>query len=49
MTFLAKVGVPEISCSFRFVLEGKTSKDITESSRLEFLEKFLETVLLYQM
>ena len=31
----------EISCSFRLVLEGKTGKEIPESSRLEFLEKFL--------
>ena len=28
-------------CSFRLVLEGKTGKEIPESSRLEFLEKFL--------
>ena len=28
-------------CSFRLVLEGKTDKEIPESSRLEFLEKFL--------
>ena len=34
------LGVTEI-CSFRLVLEGKTSKEIPESSRLEFLEKFL--------
>ena len=27
--------------SFRLVLEGKTDKEIPESSRLEFLEKFL--------
>ena len=31
----------DILCSFRLVLEGKTSKDIPESSRFEFLEKFL--------
>ena len=40
MTFLTIVGVTEILCSFRLVLEGKTSKEIPESSRLEFLEKF---------
>ena len=40
MTFLTIVGVTEILCSFRLVLEGKTYKEITESSRLEFLEKF---------
>ena len=34
------MGVTEILCSFRLVLEGKTSKEIRESSRLEFLEKF---------
>ena len=28
-------------CSFRFVIEGKTRKAIPESSKLEFLEKFL--------
>ena len=28
-------------CSFRLVLEGKRGKEIPESSRLEFLEKFL--------
>ena len=41
MTFLNILGVMEILCSFRLVLEGKTGKDIPESSRLEFLEKFL--------
>ena len=30
----------EILYSFRLVLEGKTGKEISESSRLEFLEKF---------
>ena len=34
------MGVTEILCSFRLVLAGKTGKEITESSRLEFLEKF---------
>ena len=28
-------------CSFRLVLEGKAGKEIPESSRFEFLEKFL--------
>ena len=37
MTFLTIVGVTEILCSFRLVLEGKTGKEIPESSRLEFL------------
>ena len=40
MTFLTILGVTEILCSFKLVLEGKTSKEIPESSRLEFLEKF---------
>ena len=31
----------EILCGFRLVLEGKTGKEIPESSRFEFLEKFL--------
>ena len=33
--------VMKILCSFRLVLEGKTDKEIPESSRFEFLEKFL--------
>ena len=41
MTFLTNVGVMDILCSFRLVLEGKTGKEIPESSRFEFLEKFL--------
>ena len=41
MTFLTILGVMEIFCSFSLVLEGKTCKEIPESSRLEFLEKFL--------
>ena len=41
MTFLNILGVMEILCSFKLVLEGKTGKEIPESSRLEFLEKFL--------
>ena len=40
MTFLTILGVAEILCSFKLVLEGKTGKEIPESSRLEFLEKF---------
>ena len=34
------MGVTEILCSFKLVLEGKTGKEIPDSSRLEFLEKF---------
>ena len=41
MTFLTILGVTEMFlCSFELVLEGKTDKEIPESSRLEFLEKF---------
>ena len=39
MKFLNILGVTEIFCSFRLVLEGKTSKEIPES--LQFLDKFL--------
>ena len=42
MTFLTILGVTEILCSFKLVVEGKTGKETLESSRLEFLEKFLE-------
>ena len=38
--FLTILGVTEILWSFKLVLEGKTGKEIPESSRLEFLEKF---------
>ena len=41
MIFLTILGVMEILCTFRLVLEGKTDKEIPESSRLEFLENFL--------
>ena len=41
MTFLTILGVMEILSSFRLVLEGKTGKEMPESLRLEFLEKFL--------
>ena len=40
MTFLTILEVTEIVCSSKLVLEGKTVKEIPESSRLEFLEKF---------
>ena len=39
MTFLIILGITEILCSLRLVLEGKVGKEIPESSRLEFLEK----------
>ena len=38
------MGVMEILWSFRLALEGKTGKEIPESSRLEFLEKFLGNI-----
>ena len=41
MTFLTILGVIEILCSFRLVIEGKTGKEKPQSSRLEFLEKIL--------
>ena len=41
MTFLTILGVIEILCSFRLVLEGKTDNEIPESSKLGFLEEFL--------
>ena len=41
VTFLTILGAMEILCSFRLVLEGKTGKEIPESSRLQFLKKFL--------
>ena len=34
------MGVTKILCSFKLVIEGKTGKEIPESSRLEFKEKF---------
>ena len=40
MTFLTILEVTEILCSFKLVLEGKTGKEIPESSKLEFLERF---------
>ena len=40
MTFLTILEVKEILCSFKFVLEEKTVKEIPESSRLELLEEF---------
>ena len=41
VTFLNILGVMDILCSFRLVLERKTGKEMPESSRFEFLEKFL--------
>ena len=41
MTFSTILGVTEILCTFRLVLEEKTGKEIPKSSRLEFLGKIL--------
>ena len=41
VTFLSILGVTEILCSFRLFLQGKTDKEISKLSRLEFLERFL--------
>ena len=41
MTFLTILGVMEILCNFGLVLEVNIGQEIPESSRLEFLEKFL--------
>ena len=40
MTFLTILGVMEILCSFRLILEGKTGKGIPQPSTLEFSKKF---------
>ena len=41
MTFSTILGVMEILCSLRLALQRKTGNEISESSRFEFLEKFL--------
>ena len=43
-TFLSILGIMEILCNFRLVLDRKTGKEIPGSSRLEFLEKFLANI-----
>ena len=40
MIFLTILGDTQILCSFKLFLEGKTGKEIPDSSRLEFIEKF---------
>ena len=40
MTFFTILGDREILRSFKLAPKGKTGKEIPESSRLEFLEKF---------
>ena len=39
----------KILSNFRLFLNGKTGKETRESSRLEFLEKFLGNNFVYQM
>ena len=39
MTFSTILGVTEILCSCKLLLEGKTGKGPPESSRFKFLEK----------
>ena len=41
LTYLTILTVTEILCSFILVLEWKAGKEIPESSRLKFLEKFI--------
>ena len=41
MIFSTVLGVTEILCSFKLVLQGKIDKEMPDSSRLDFLEKFL--------
>ena len=40
MAFFTILGVAEILCSFRLALEWKIGKEIPDSLKLEFLEKF---------
>ena len=52
MTFLIILGITQILqilCNFKYTLEGKTGKEIPESSKLEFLEKFSANNLAYEM
>ena len=41
MTFSTMMEVTEILCSFRLLLDRRVNKNIPESFRLEFSEKFL--------
>ena len=40
MTVLNNLGVTKILCRFNLLLEGKAGREIAESSRWEFSEKF---------
>ena len=44
MNFSTILGVTEILCSFKLLLEGKAGKGIPESARSELLEKFLANI-----
>ena len=46
MTILTILGITEILYSFELVLEGKTGKEVPESSRLEFLEKNIANIFI---
>ena len=48
MAFLIFLGVTEVLCGFRLFSLGKSGKEIPESSRLQFLTKYL-AVLISQM
>ena len=41
MALLTILGVTEILCSFKLVLEGSAGKEIPESSKIEFFKRFL--------
>ena len=49
MALLTILGVTKKLYSYRLILERKIGKEVPQSLRLEFLEKFLENILLYQM
>ena len=49
MTFLTTLRVTGILPIFRLVLEGKTGTEISESSRLQFLEIFQQRISPYEM
>ena len=49
MIFVTILRVTEILYTFKLVPVKKTGKEIPESTRLEFLDKFSATILPYQM
>ena len=40
MPFLTNLGITEILCIFRLVLEGRAGKEIPDPSTIDFLDKF---------